>query len=162
MRCNSSVRARSFVLLVADGKPQVRVAETGDWVGTFEGHRGAVWKTRLNAAADRALTASADFSVKLWDACAGAELHSFAHKHIVKTADFSTDGAVAVTGGHEKILRLFDLQQPQAEPTATLSGHTKPIVHAFFSRGDSALIYSSGEEANIRVWDRRTLTQVRA
>ena len=53
---------------------------------------------------------------KLWDALTGNELHTFDHKHIVKAAEFSPDEKFIVTAGNEKLIRLYDLQNYDAEP----------------------------------------------
>ena len=61
-------------------------------------------------------TASADFSARLWNAISGEELAQFAHKHIVRTCAFSSDSRRLMTGGQEKLVRLYDLMAPDTEP----------------------------------------------
>lgn len=138
-----------------DNKAMLRDGATGDWIGTFIGHKGAVWCARMNAAATQAVTASADFSAKLWDALSGECLHTFAHRHVVKSCIFSQDSTHLYTGGHEKKLRVFDLHKPEAAPQIW-EGHTNAISH-IIEPADSNLILSAGSaEKDVKIWDRRT------
>ena len=87
----------------------VRHASSGDWVGTFQGHKGAVWSAKLDPSGNIAATASGDFSVMVWDGITGQMLATLGHGHIVKTVDFSPDSKRLCSGGHEGLLRVYDL-----------------------------------------------------
>lgn len=133
----SGITPYGYFLISAckDGKPMLRQGDTGDWIGTFLGHKGAVWGATLNKDATKAATAAADFTAKVWDAVSGDELMTLAHKHIVKTVDFTQDSNYLLTGGQDKLLRIYDLNKPEAEPKE-ISGHTSGIKKALWCSDD--------------------------
>eukprot|EP00124_Ichthyophonus_hoferi_P000491 Ihof_evm21s18 gene=Ihof_evmTU21s18 len=141
-----------------DGKPMIRNGQTGDWVGTLEGHKGAVWCAKLNSGATRAITGSADFSAKVWNAVTGAEMLSYSHKHIVKAVDYSKDDKWVLTASNEKIIRMFDVESGKTDEVAVFKGHTGNIKQVLFSGTDK--VFSAGEDKVIRVWDVRSHEQV--
>lgn len=117
---------------------------TGDWIGTFVGHKGAVWSTKLSRDGSRAASGSADFTAcvfymygsrrvcgvaltgfcrKIWDTYSGQPLHSFPHNHIVRSVAISPSGTHLLTGGQEKKVRIFDIGRPDAEPDILSEGN---------------------------------------
>lgn len=157
----SDVTDSGYFLISAskDGKPMLRQGDTGDWIGTFEGHKGAVWGVALNRDATKAASGAADFIAKVWDAVSGEELHSFKHNHIVKSVDFSSSSSLFATASAEKLVRVFDLEKPEADPTV-YSGHTSSIKHVMFYR-DNTRIISCADDRTLRVWDHISGQEVR-
>lgn len=135
----------------------LRNGETGDWIGTFQGHKGAVWACVLNDPAMIAATASADFTARVWNAITGDELHQFQHKHIVRTAAFA-HGPTApqlVTGGPEKLLRIFDLGQPSSAPVE-IAGAPDSIRCAAWIDNNNSLVVSYLDKPGLDIWDIRS------
>ncbi|WIA34259.1 hypothetical protein OEZ86_012606 [Tetradesmus obliquus] len=153
----SNVTPDGYFLVSAskDGQPMLRSGTTGDWIGTFIGHKGCVWSCALDPTATLAATGSADFSAKLWDALTGMEKATLQHKHIVRTCCFSPCSGKLVTGGHEKLLRLFEVERPEAAPFELPGAPSTIKAAVFVGPSDSLLVSSTGDAAGLTVWDVR-------
>ena len=140
-----------------DGQPQLRDGATGDWIGTFQGHKGAVWSCVLNDSAFVAATGSADFSARVWNAVTGDEVCMFPHKHIVRTTAFErgTSGAHRLmTGGAEKIVRLFDLRGGgDQDPMMTFGPAPDMIRKCMWSMDNRCILLSYLDEKGVDVID---------
>ncbi|GAA5937559.1 hypothetical protein JCM1841_000572 [Sporobolomyces salmonicolor] len=174
---SSSSEDPNYLLISAckDGKPMLR-DWLGDWQGTFTGdtgHKGAVWSARLSQDGALAVTASADFTAKLWDATTGHCLTTLPHSHVVRTADLSPPSSSSIrilTGGHEKRLRLWDLARAPrdggpADPRDGVdefraegggTAHEGTVKKVLWDEERRACV-SMGEDKVVRWWDLRTL-----
>ncbi|XP_040573071.1 serine-threonine kinase receptor-associated protein [Lepeophtheirus salmonis] len=135
-----------------DGMPMLRQGDTGDWIGTFEGHKGAVWGVDLNSDATRAATGAADFSAMVWDALSGQELLHLEHKHIVKTVHFSRDSTKLSTGSNDKSIRIFDIASMSKDPLLEFPAHSGSIKQVLFDQEDKTLI-SASDDKTIAFWN---------
>ncbi|KAI0253953.1 serine/threonine kinase receptor associated protein [Lactifluus subvellereus] len=149
----------SYLLISSckDGNPMLR-EWTGDWIGTFVGHKGAVWSTKLSHDASRAASGSADFTAKIWDTYSGKSLHSFPHNHIVRSVAIAPTAMRLLTGGQEKKVRIFDLGRPDAEPDILSEGsglsHDGTIKSVVWFGENTGV--SAGEDGLIKWWDLRS------
>lgn len=146
----------------------LRDGQTGDWIGTFLGHKGAVWQAKLSDDARYAATASADFTAKVWDTRTGELLYILQHEHIVRAIAYPPgNSGMLATGGFEKKLRIFDLTEetPKAisdaegsESTVTpvtisadrafeigAGSHTQPIKFIVWTAASEYIITASGD-----------------
>lgn len=152
---------RTFLISACHDKlPMVRDATSGDWIGTFRGHKGAVWSCRLDPAGYLAATASGDFSVKVWDAITGKDLTTFGHRHIVKTCEFSPDSKFLATGGHEGILRIYNLvnvfenkNDEDVQPLCIPQLKNEKLIITKCLWKDAKTVIASGSDGTIRFWN---------
>lgn len=75
-----------------DSVPSVWRAENGERLGTFDGHKGAVWDLDADRFSTRLMTASADATARLWDMETGVCLKNYPHRGPVRGVAFS-DGS---------------------------------------------------------------------
>ena len=144
-----------FISACLDKLPMVRDGVTGDWVGTLEGHKGAVWSAKLDAAACRAATGSSDFTACVWDAINGSVITTLEHGHVVKGVDLTRGGERLATACLDKKLRIFDLARADAPP-AVLT-HSDKLLKVLWTPGEQSVITGS-EDGVVRLWDLRSGT----
>lgn len=143
-----------FVTSCHDAKPMLRNGETGDWVGTFEGHRGAVYCSAFNAGATRIVTGSGDYSAIVWDALTGQNLHAWQHPHYVKSCDWLDDKIV--TGNYDGRVRVYDANAMVPDPTESFAAAgEKTTVKAVYFVNDTHHVVSAAE-GTIKLWDLRS------
>jgi serine-threonine kinase receptor-associated protein len=163
-----------------DNNPMLRDGVTGDWIGTFIGHKGACWQARLSSDATIAATGSADFSARVWDTSTGETLHNLPHSHIVRAIAFPPQPRpqILATGGAEKKLRIFDLSRggtangssgeasPETQTTEASAGSPAPSyeIGAGIHQGtiksivwtpDSHVLITAADDKKLRWWDLR-------
>ena len=160
----------------------LRDGVTGDWIGTFIGHKGAVWQARLSSDATVAATGAADFSAVVWNTYTGEILHKLDHSHIVRAIAFPPQAhpQLLATGGQEKKLRIFDLSQAvtngitnasEPSPLDNVASSSAPSyeIGAGIHQGtiksivwgqDPNIIVTAADDKKIRWWDIRTQSTI--
>lgn len=123
-----------FYLISAckDNNPMLRDGVNGDWIGTFFGHKGAIYQARLSPDANIAASASADFTARVWDTHTGETICTLVHNHTVRAIAFPpTNNTLLATGGMENKLRIFDFSRfDPTVPKSALSNGTEPTMKA--------------------------------
>jgi len=108
----------------------------------------------------------------VWDTYTGECLHTFTHNHIVRSVAVDSAATKLVTGGHERKLRLFDLNKPASNAddaqlfrarfdanTTTHEGQIRSVVLGRGTSHEHTLVTASGDKL-IQWWDMRSMEPV--
>ena len=115
------------------------------------GHRGAVYGSAIDAEARRVVTASGDYTAKVWNALSGACLTTWTHPHYVKCCDWRRDKVV--TGCFDGNVRVYDPEHGGGDPGCVFRAHGSVIKAVYVV--ESQWVLTACEET-LRVWDLRS------
>lgn len=125
---------------------------------TLKGHTAPVISVSFSPDGTRLATASADKSVKLWDAETGQELKTFnGHTNAVGRVVFSSDGTRLASGSFDGTAKIWDLKT--GEERMSLAGAGASVFGIAFSP-DGKLIATGNNDMTLRLWDAATGEQL--
>ncbi|MEL6318594.1 MAG: WD40 repeat domain-containing protein, partial [Pseudomonadota bacterium] len=148
----ASAEAQEAFCNVADG---ARDPAEGDPLRTtiFPGHADAVAAIAVTPDGERALSASRDGALMLWDLETGEALRTFeGHQAGVLSVAIGPEGRFALSGDEDSVLILWDLES--GEEAARLVGHDDAVTTVAFTP-DGKLALSGSRDRSLFVWDLR-------
>jgi WD40 repeat protein len=106
----------------------------------------------------RAVSASEDTTLKVWDLETGREMRTLAgHSGPVSSVAVSLDWRCAVSASRDKTLRVWDLET--GRQLRALAGHSE-YVHGVAVSSDGRRAVSASWDNTVKVWDLETGTVV--
>lgn len=125
----------------------------------FVGHAGWIKSLDITPDGNKALSASQDNSIRLWNVSTGKEIGKFeGHDDDVNCAVFSPTGNNVLSGGSDRTVRLWDIDL--GTELKKFEGHQNLVTCVAFSEGGSR-IASGGYDGTVRIWDMSTGKQLK-
>jgi WD40 repeat protein len=135
-------------------------ARTGQVMKTFKGHVGGVNGCAIRADGQAALSASTDGTLRVWDIHRGSMLRLLkGHSGAVLACNFSRqpvrfpgadrEGWLAVSGGVDRLVKVWDVDSGQA--ILTLKGHGDAVTACAFDPTGEYVV-SASRDRSVRLW----------
>ncbi|HAJ60434.1 MAG TPA: hypothetical protein DCP31_15155, partial [Cyanobacteria bacterium UBA8543] len=126
---------------------------------TWQGHTASVNAVTLTPDGQQVISASADGTLKVWDAKSGQSLRAWqGHTAPVNAVTLTPDGQQAVSVSADGTMRVWDIKTGQSLPT--VEGHTAP-VNAVAVTPDGQQVISASLDGILRVWDLKNGKSIR-
>lgn len=130
--------------------------ETGTIMATFEGHREAVRDVALSNDGSKAVSASSDRTLKVWDTHTGQLLATLdGHSAGVRAVALSTSGEYAVSASADGTLKLWSIVSGQT--LQTLDARSDLVWAVAFSSNAPASnnqqLVSAATDGTVKIWD---------
>jgi len=144
--------------------PAVWYSDTGERIGTYNGHNGAVWSLDVNDSTSILVSGSADMSVKLWDVETGKELCHIPHKAPVRWVEFAEGDRQFLTltdqvMGHAASILIYTMASEQARTAGTPTEIMVPpgirLTQAMWGPLNTTIV-TAADDGVIRVYDTET------
>ncbi len=139
--------------------PELRIGEiTGEWK-KCDGHLGPVYGGAFSPDGKKAVSASADGTLRLWDTKTGKELRRLdGHSGRVWCVAFAPDGRRIASGGFDGSVRIWDLATGRETRRFAHSDYVRSV--AFSS--DGHFLLSGGDDKLARLWNIDSGKEVRS
>ncbi len=124
---------------------------------TITGHTAPVQAIAISPGSDWLVTASADRSVRLWNASTGAERMTLTgHTDRVNAVAIAADGTWLATAGADRSIRAWDATTGTLR--ARFTGH-KAQINAVAIAPDGTWLASASDDLSVRIWNASTGAQ---
>jgi WD40 repeat protein len=119
---------------------------------TLTGHSRSVNAVAVTPDGQRAVSASSDHTLKVWELSSGRELLTLTgHSSNVKAVAVTPDGQRAVSASDDNTLKVWDLSS--GRELLTLTGHHSRYVTAVAVTPDGQRAVSASYDNTLKVWD---------
>ena len=128
-------------------------------VRTLTGHQDSVLACAYSPDGVWIISASDDFTLKLWIASTGLELLTLqGHTNEVNGCVFTPDGSLVISASEDSTLKIWDVATGQE--LRTLQGHAK-VVHGCAVSPDGRLVASASADKSVKLWRLSTGEEIR-
>ncbi|KAL5724794.1 Eukaryotic translation initiation factor 3 subunit I [Ranunculus cassubicifolius] len=151
-----------LVSCAKNNNPTIWYSDNGERLGTFNGHKGAVWCCDVSRDSTQLITASADSTVKLWDIKTGTQLYTYEFTAPARAVEFSIGDKLAVITTDPFIqypstvhVKRISKDNPTGESVLEFTGPQGRINRAVWGPSNKTII-TAGEDGMVRIWDSET------